>query len=174
MNRNVPPAIGSCALPRGRTVVASMLASVAVFASVQEEAQAQKALPRPPRPLTPANSPAPASTDSTPPPAPPVNAGGAAGSANGGAGAGGAAAGASREAPLTLPNGKKIGDTTGLTQFENGVEFQPRNPEYKVAFSLETPTSASSCGSSRSSPASASSSAARSATSRRRSTRLRR
>jgi len=122
---------------RGRTVVASMLASVAVFASVQEEAQAQKALPRPPRPLTPANSPAPASTDSTPPPAPPVNAGGAAGSANGGAGAGGAAAGASPGAPLTLPNGKKIGDTTGLTQFENGVEFQPRNPEYKVAFSLE-------------------------------------
>ena len=39
--------------------------------------------------------------------------------------------------PQTLPNGKLIGDTTGLTQFENGVEFQPRSPEYRVSFSLE-------------------------------------
>jgi general secretion pathway protein D len=29
------------------------------------------------------------------------------------------------------------GDTTGLTQFENGVEFQQRSPDYKVTFSLE-------------------------------------
>jgi general secretion pathway protein D len=39
--------------------------------------------------------------------------------------------------PQMLPNGKLIGDTTGLAQFENGVEFQPRNPQYKVSFSLE-------------------------------------
>ncbi len=36
-----------------------------------------------------------------------------------------------------LPNGKQVGDTTGLSQFENGVEFQPRSPDYKVTFSLE-------------------------------------
>jgi general secretion pathway protein D len=37
----------------------------------------------------------------------------------------------------TLPNGKQIADTTGLSQFETGVEFQPRSPDYKVTFSLE-------------------------------------
>ncbi len=36
-----------------------------------------------------------------------------------------------------LPNGKQVADTTGLTQFETGVEFQPRNPDYRVTFSLE-------------------------------------
>ncbi len=36
-----------------------------------------------------------------------------------------------------LPNGKQIADTSGLAQFENGVEFQPRSPDYKVTFSLE-------------------------------------
>jgi general secretion pathway protein D len=40
-------------------------------------------------------------------------------------------------APVILPNGKQIADTTGLTQFETGVEFQPRSPDYKVTFSLE-------------------------------------
>ena len=40
-------------------------------------------------------------------------------------------------APQLLPNGKLIGDTTGLPQFENGVEFQPRSPDYRVSFSLE-------------------------------------
>jgi general secretion pathway protein D len=35
------------------------------------------------------------------------------------------------------PDGKAHGNTTGLTQFEQGVEFQPRGPEYRVAFSLE-------------------------------------
>jgi general secretion pathway protein D len=141
---------------RGRVVVASILASVAVFVSAQDDALAQRTIPRGPRPLTPANAPAtpPAAAatpdNATPPtpaapalpspaaPRPPLggpgagNAAGAGGNASGAAGAGGAGAGAQ-----TLPNGKKIGDTTGLTQFENGVEFQPRSPEYKVAFSLE-------------------------------------
>ena len=55
----------------------------------------------------------------------------------------GAVAGAARALPpaspgaQTLPNGKQVADTTGLTQFENGVEFQPRSPDYKVTFSLE-------------------------------------
>jgi general secretion pathway protein D len=40
-------------------------------------------------------------------------------------------------APVVLPNGKQVADTTGLNQFENGVEFQPRSPDYKVTFSLE-------------------------------------
>ncbi len=29
------------------------------------------------------------------------------------------------------------GDTTGLTQFENGVQYEPRSPNYLVSFSLE-------------------------------------
>src|SRR5262245_57612637 len=28
-------------------------------------------------------------------------------------------------------------DTNGMSQFESGIEFEPRNPNYKVAFSLE-------------------------------------
>ncbi len=39
--------------------------------------------------------------------------------------------------PVLGPDGKAHADTTGLTQFEQGVEFQPRGPEYRVAFSLE-------------------------------------
>ena len=33
--------------------------------------------------------------------------------------------------------GGKPGDTGGLTQFEQGVEFEPKSPDYRVAFSLE-------------------------------------
>jgi general secretion pathway protein D len=39
--------------------------------------------------------------------------------------------------PVIGADGKAHADTTGLTQFEQGVEFQPRGPEYRVAFSLE-------------------------------------
>jgi general secretion pathway protein D len=39
--------------------------------------------------------------------------------------------------PVVGADGKAHADTTGLTQFEQGVEFQPRGPEYRVAFSLE-------------------------------------
>ncbi|HEX7604326.1 MAG TPA: type II secretion system secretin GspD, partial [Polyangiaceae bacterium] len=35
------------------------------------------------------------------------------------------------------PGGKSQGDTNTLPQFESGVEFEPRNPNYKVSFSLE-------------------------------------
>jgi general secretion pathway protein D len=39
-------------------------------------------------------------------------------------------------APTIGPNGKAQGDTSGLSQFES-LEFEPRSPNYKVAFSLE-------------------------------------
>jgi general secretion pathway protein D len=41
-------------------------------------------------------------------------------------------------APTTVgPGGKATADTDKLPQFEQGVEFEPRSPNYKVAFSLE-------------------------------------
>jgi general secretion pathway protein D len=41
-------------------------------------------------------------------------------------------------APPTIgPNGKPIGDTHGLTQFETGVEYEPRPGGERVSFSLE-------------------------------------
>jgi general secretion pathway protein D len=40
--------------------------------------------------------------------------------------------------PSTLgPNGKPVGDTTGLGQFESGVEYEPRAGSDRVSFSLE-------------------------------------
>ncbi len=39
--------------------------------------------------------------------------------------------------PPVDADGKAHANTTGLSQFEQGVEFQPRGPEYRVAFSLE-------------------------------------
>lgn len=33
--------------------------------------------------------------------------------------------------------GKSQADTSGLAQFESGIEYEPRSPNYKVAFSLE-------------------------------------
>jgi general secretion pathway protein D len=41
------------------------------------------------------------------------------------------------EAPKIGPNGKAIGDTQSLAQFESGLEFEPRSPNAKVSFSLE-------------------------------------
>lgn len=35
------------------------------------------------------------------------------------------------------PGGKTQGDTTSLSQFESALEFEPRSPNYRVAFSLE-------------------------------------
>ena len=37
----------------------------------------------------------------------------------------------------TAAGGKSPSDTTALTQFENALEFEPRSPNYRVAFSLE-------------------------------------
>jgi general secretion pathway protein D len=40
-------------------------------------------------------------------------------------------------ATATTPSGKAQADTSGLAQFESSLEFEPRSPNYKVAFSLE-------------------------------------
>jgi general secretion pathway protein D len=40
-------------------------------------------------------------------------------------------------APGVLAPGAKPGDTGGLTQFEQGVDYEPKSPDYRVAFSLE-------------------------------------
>jgi general secretion pathway protein D len=56
--------------------------------------------------------------------------------AGGGAGATGAKPGTGA-APQVGPGGKAVGDTQGLAQFEQGIEYEPRNPNYRVAFSLE-------------------------------------
>ncbi len=124
-------------------------AAVLALAAVQDVHAQPRTFPRG-RP-TPGTSPA---TDPAPSPAAPAApaaggtgtanpapaAGGAAGTSTGaGAGAAAGAAGSPGKpgAPQMLPNGKQVADTTGLAQFENGVEFQPRSPNYKVAFSLE-------------------------------------
>jgi len=64
-----------------------------------------------------------------------------AGGSSGGAGSptsGAAAGGTGQKTPTpTGPGGKAQGDTSGLPQFEQGVEYEPRNPNYKVALSLE-------------------------------------
>ncbi len=39
--------------------------------------------------------------------------------------------------PVLGPNGKPIGDTQGLSQFESGIEYAPRADGDRVAFSLE-------------------------------------
>jgi general secretion pathway protein D len=74
----------------------------------------------PPRPSVPAGSPAPA-----PGPA----------GAPGTAGAGGPAGAAVQ--PAVGANGKPLGDTAGLGQFESGVEYEPRAGTDRVSFSLE-------------------------------------
>src|SRR5438874_2700989 len=82
-------------------------------------------------PITPA-------TGGTPAPAPPTPApaGGTAAPGGGGTpGTGVPAAGALGKGPA--PGGKSPSDTTALTQFENALEFEPRSPNYRVAFSLE-------------------------------------
>jgi general secretion pathway protein D len=47
------------------------------------------------------------------------------------------AAGGAKTAPVIGPSGKAQGDTQSLSQFESGLEFEPRSPNYKVSFSLE-------------------------------------
>lgn len=56
-----------------------------------------------------------------------------------GAGTTGAAGATTASAAPSATNsaGKGLGDTKGLAQFEQGMEFEPRNPNYKVSFSLE-------------------------------------
>jgi len=56
-------------------------------------------------------------------------------------GTGTAAGAAVNKSPLgaqpAAAGGKTKGDTTNLSQFENSIEFEPRHPTEKVAFSLE-------------------------------------
>jgi general secretion pathway protein D len=55
-----------------------------------------------------------------------------------GAGAAPATPGTKGPAPATVgPGGKAVGDTSGLTQFETGIEYEPRPGGDKVSFSLE-------------------------------------
>jgi general secretion pathway protein D len=51
--------------------------------------------------------------------------------------AGGTTPSGSGKQPTVGPNGKAQADASGLSQFETGLEFEPRSPNYKVAFSLE-------------------------------------
>ena len=58
--------------------------------------------------------------------------------AGGAAGGGTPAAGTSGAPGAGIGGtGGKPGDTGGLTQFEQGVDFEPKSPDYRVAFSLE-------------------------------------
>lgn len=69
----------------------------------------------------PAATPAPPTPAPSPSPAPAGGTGKTAAAPAAGAGAG----------------GKSQADTSGLSQFENAMEFEPRSPNYRVAFSLE-------------------------------------
>ncbi|HEY2517596.1 MAG TPA: type II secretion system secretin GspD [Polyangiaceae bacterium] len=113
-----------------RTLLASLLATTAL-AFVASDAHTQpRTLPRP-RPVAPANAPSP------PPPSDPPAAPATPAPAVPGAAPGAPVTPGKPGAPAVAANGKQLGDTNGLAQFENGVEFQPRSPQYKVAFSLE-------------------------------------
>ncbi len=91
------------------------------------------ALAQPRRP----NIPIPPTGPAAPVPVPaPDSTAGAGGPAAAG-GAGGVAAGKLAPVPVLGPNGKPMGDTGGLQQFETGVEYEPRAGGDKVSFSLE-------------------------------------
>jgi general secretion pathway protein D len=60
-----------------------------------------------------------------------------AGNASGASGGVGTPATGGTGKPAVNANGKASGDTSTLPQFEQGLEFEPRSPNYKVAFSLE-------------------------------------
>ena len=136
-----------------RILALTLLSSSAVFAALGDDAFAQpKGSTRIPpivaSPINPPSTPAPAPSPAVPMGGPgAANAGGASGGVAkpGASGASGTAAGNIGSTPGTTPgkaptigaNGKASADTSNLQQFENGVEFEPRNPNYRVAFSLE-------------------------------------
>jgi general secretion pathway protein D len=114
-------------------VLTSLLLCNAALALVAGDAFAQPRvrpmLPRPaglsPPPSPPGAPPAPAPTppaasagDSSTPAAAPTTPG-------------------AKPTPTLGPDGKPIGDTKGLVQFEPGIEFQPRPGQDRVSFSLE-------------------------------------
>jgi general secretion pathway protein D len=78
-------------------------------------------------------APAPATSPAASTPAAPAGATGSGGAA----GSSGASGTPSAAGGTMLPSGKMAGDTTGLAQFENGVQYEPRSPNYLVSFSLE-------------------------------------
>ncbi len=69
--------------------------------------------------------------------APPANRAGGGTGTGGTGGATGAPPGGAAGGTGATAGGKAPSDTTSLPQFEAGVEFEPRSPNYKVSFSLE-------------------------------------
>jgi general secretion pathway protein D len=124
-----------------RLLVSSILSSAAVFAVASGDSFAQTKSPsRLPLNLPGREGLQGAAPSSTAPAtaAPPVPQGGAgASNAAGASGGTGASRPGTATTPVVGPNGKAQADTSGLAQFETGVEFEPRNPNYRVAFSLE-------------------------------------
>ena len=90
-------------------------------APVAQVGAAAPATPPTPAPAAPAPAPAPSPGTATPAP---------------GTTGGVPAAGALGKGPQA-PGTKAPSDTTSLGQFENALEFEPRSPNYRVAFSLE-------------------------------------
>src|SRR5580658_3279063 len=110
------------------------------LAAISAESSAQKLRPRPqpvgvqpapPAPPTPGSTPAPAPA----PAAAPTTTGTPVGAPAGGSPDAGAPAPGAK--PVIGPGGKAVADTQGLQQFESGVDYAPRSPADKVAFSLE-------------------------------------
>ena len=123
-----------------RLLACSILSSAAVFAAQSDDASAQTARGIGRAPVTAASG----AMQTTAPPSIPMGGPGASNAAGASGGMPVRPAGAPPSAPITgnapgtpNANGKVSADTTGLTQFETGVEFEPRNPNYRVAFSLE-------------------------------------
>ena len=110
-------------------VLTSLLLCNAALALAGGEALAQpRVRPVLPKPAGLAPPPAPPATAApvAPPPAAPAGDGG-----------GTASNGTQSVAPTLGPNGKPVGDTKGLLQFEPGIEYQPRVGQERVSFSLE-------------------------------------
>jgi general secretion pathway protein D len=100
-------------------LLAHVLCTVAVTASPADvfgQAQMPTARPRPNMPGAAAAAPAPDSGPGQPAPQ-------------------GAAPDTGK--PAVGPHGKPVGDTAGLSQFESGVEYEPRGGGERVSFSLE-------------------------------------
>jgi general secretion pathway protein D len=115
-----------------RKMRANLLKSLLLFNAALALASGD-AFAQPRRPFLPPATPG---APVTPPPAP-APAGGTPpdpGAASGGPGAPATPGG---KAGATGPGGKSVGDTTGLSQFETGVEFEPRAGNDRVSFSLE-------------------------------------
>ncbi|HEX3343865.1 MAG TPA: hypothetical protein VHS09_04795, partial [Polyangiaceae bacterium] len=71
------------------------------------------------------------------PPPPPGGAAATPGAAAAGGAPGGTAAAPGAPTGIIGPDGKPAGTTQGLTQFEPGVEYEPRAGGDRVSFSLE-------------------------------------